>query len=102
MDDIWENTETTLRGNPKDFPHFYDIVMDDINLVIKMTSFEANKLDSQKYRDNQGLRNFVKDFAFDLLSEVSANLAEPMDAYFMVDSFVQFAINQVEVEKKKN
>lgn len=102
MDDIWENTETTQRGNPKDFPQFYDTVMEDINLVIKMTSFEANKLDSQKYRVNPGLRNFVKDFAYDLLGEVSTNLTEPMDAYFMVDSFVQFAINQVEVEKKKN
>jgi hypothetical protein len=96
MDDIWENTETTQRGNPKEFPQFYETVMDDINLIVKMTSFEANKLDSQKYLNNPGLRDFVKDFAFDLLGELSANLDEPMDAFYMVDSFVQFAINQVE------
>ena len=101
MDDIWENDENILRGNPKDYPDFYNIVMDDLLLVVKMNTFEANKLESKKYFDNQSLRNYVKDFAFDLFGEISGTLSEPMDAYFMVESYLQFVINQVEKEKVK-
>jgi len=100
MDDIWENNENIQRGNPEDYPDFYNIVMDDLLLVVKMKSFEANKLESKKYLDNQSLRNYVKDFAFDLFGEISNKLSEPMDAYFMVESYLQFVINQVEKEKK--
>lgn len=94
MDDIWENDDTILRGNPKDYPDFYDTVMNDINIVIQMNSFESNKLDSKKYFDSAALRDYVKDFAFDLFGEISSSLTEPMEAYFMVESYLQFVINQ--------
>jgi hypothetical protein len=96
MDELWENTETTILGNPKEFPEFYQITMDDLQIVVKMTSFEASKLDSKKYLENSSLRKFVKDYAFELFGEISSELSEPMEAYLMVDSYLQFVINQNE------
>jgi hypothetical protein len=82
MDDIWENDENIQHGNPKDYPEFYNTIMEDLIVVLKMTTFEANKLDSQKYLCNPSLRNYVKDFVFDLFSELSSKLSEPMEACF--------------------